>query len=208
MKNIRALLVLSLGLQAAPLPYLSEQVQGTWICTEPDLCESHLQTWLHSHGGQLIQSGNQQMRLQIPLVQSDSLSLWLKTQGFYLQQNKTRQNLSPQLNEIESQIGFKEKAIQDFLTLLAQSNASSFSQVEEQLLSLNTELNELQLQKLRLLKQSKYADYSLQLSPRPKIQETPLQESSPFPWVRNLGFASLWNAFYDQPMEIDNETRP
>lgn len=182
--------------------FQSEQIQGTWILENPELSDSLIQNWIKPLQGNLTQSSLQEIQFQVPSAAGDSVLQLLRGHGYWILQNKSRQNLTQNLNELESQIGFKEKAIEDFLKILSQSNAQSFSQVEEEINQINEELGQLQMQKLQLLKEAKYTHFSLNLSPRPKIVPQN-REPSPFPWVRDLGFASLWNAFYDQPMEIE-----
>lgn len=203
MKKLLSFLVLCSCVGASDLHSLN--IDGLLVCEQPDSTELLIQKWTESHQGTLISANRQQWNLRIPQHQTDALIHWIGTQGQWVLQQKQSQSLGARANEIEAQIGNKEKAVEDFLKILSNSSAETFAEVEEEIMTLQADIEQLKAQKRILLRESKFTDFQIRLQTPPKIIQVPTAEISPFPWLQGRGFASLWQDFYGSRLNFTRE---
>lgn len=180
------------------------EIQALWIPKNMTQAEQEFFQFLKDEKGFLVSADPYHWTFRLPQKQALQALTQFPNKGYWQLRSKNSRDLSFQINQTLEQIQQKQKALQDYLQVLASSSFESFVQIESEIIQIQENIENLKSTLNQLQRQADWAEINIQLQnpPQSELYQRP-EFKSPFQWIQRKGFAALYKAFYGTQVHLD-----
>lgn len=161
---------------------------------EPDKTAEILVARAEVLGGWFTRRAKTSLELRLPTSKADSFIQGLDSLGVLVDRNLTTRNLEGERDELASRLRARKAMLQDYYAMLKESGDSTIFTIQNEIVNLQTEIEQTQGQIVKLEDQMAFAQVTVSF--RFQERTAPLTSgASRFKWLNRLDLPSLMNRF-------------
>lgn len=179
---------------AAPLQGVAIVFSCVLQVEESEKASAHAIARAESLGGWFTRRAKTTLELRIPSAQADSFINHLAALGVPMDRNLSTQSVEGELNELNSRLRARRGMLQDFYAMLKESGDSTIFTIQNEIVSLQTEIEQTTGQIQKLEDRMAFAEITIHF----RFQErgAPLTTGrSRFKWLNRLDLPTMMEGF-------------